>query len=226
MKLKNILIALFGINLVITVHEFGHWSMAHLFGVETPIFSIGFGPTIFSQKIGTTNFELAILPFGGYVEIAGMRHAEVGKEKTSFIYQPFWHKVLIMLGGIFYNIIFAFLIFIIVGLAPSSQAQAVEKTRARNLIGPIGIISIISRSYQYGWNFYWDTLAILSLNLAIFNLLPLPILDGGQLLIQTIEYAQKAQLSDSTYEMIMMITLFFMLFLFLRITRQDIKNPV
>ena len=237
MNLKNILIALIGINLVIAVHEFGHWTMAHLFGVETPTFSIGFGPTVLEKKIGTTNFELALFPLGGYVEILGMRHAVLGKEKASFATQPFSHKVLIMLGGILFNILFALLIFGIFGFTPripasektekaatEGEISQEQKTRKRDLIGPIGIIGIISRGYQYGAAVYWYILAILSLNLAIFNLFPLPILDGGQLLIQTIEQVRGKPFTDPIYDIIMFITLFFMIFLFLRITRQDIKN--
>ena len=118
MKIKNILIGLIGINLVITVHEMGHWSMCQLFGVETPTFSIGFGPTLLQKKIGSTNFVLALLPLGGYVEIAGMRHAPIGKEAESFVTQPFRNKVLIMLGGIIFNILFALLVFFMVGFPP------------------------------------------------------------------------------------------------------------
>lgn len=236
MNIKNILVALIGINLVITVHEFGHWSMCHLFGVETPTFSIGFGPTLLEKKIGDTNFILALLPLGGYVEIAGMRQAPVGKEASSFITQPFGHKVLIMLGGIIFNILFALIVFMFVGFAPKIPPKTFEleeestpseqPKKQSGLIGPVGIINLISRSYDYGMKFYWYILAILSLNLAIFNLLPLPILDGGQLLIQTIEYVRGAPFPEPLYEAIMMVTIFLMLLLFLGITRQDIKNPV
>lgn len=231
MKIKNIVIALIGINLVIAVHEFGHWTMAHLFGVETPTFSIGFGPTVLAKKICNTNFELALLPLGGYVEITGMRHVKIGKEQSSFVTQPFGHKMLIMLGGIIFNILFAFLIFGIIGFSPvppRTEEIIIEEqpktARKRDLIGPIGIIAIISKGFQYGWNFYWYILAILSLNLAIFNLLPLPVFDGGQLLIQTVEYVREKPFTDQTYDLIMFVTLFFMIFLFLQITRQDIKN--
>jgi regulator of sigma E protease len=53
--------------------------------------------------------------------------------------------------------------------------------------GPVKIISMISQSAQDGILIYLLLLALISINLALFNLIPVPILDGGQLLLATIE---------------------------------------
>ena len=231
MKLKNWLIGLLGINIVIAVHEAGHWTMAHLFGVETPEFSIGFGPKLLTKKIGTTDFVLAALPLGGFVEIEGMRHAEPGKEAVSFVTQPFKHKVLILLGGILFNILFAFLVFVRVGFPPLVLPRPREEIepptpqhQRRAFVGPLGIIRMASQSWMYGAQVYFYFLAILSLNLAIFNLFPLPILDGGQLLLIAVEAIRGSALPDVTYQIIMGITILLMLFLLLQVTRQDLRN--
>jgi regulator of sigma E protease len=108
-----------GIGLLITIHEFGHFIFCKLYGVKTPSFSIGFGPRLISKKIGDTVFSLSAIPLGGYVEIAGS--AEMGQgeqkdahltDKSSFATKPYWQKATIMLGGISFNLIFAYLIFI------------------------------------------------------------------------------------------------------------------
>lgn len=110
-----------GIALLIFIHECGHFIMCKVFGVRTPSFSIGFGPKIFSKKIGDTDFSISALPLGGYVEIAG--NIEMGQgnqveahatDEGSFAVKPFYQKFLIMIGGILFNIIFAYLVFIFV----------------------------------------------------------------------------------------------------------------
>ena len=241
-KIFNIAIVIIGINAVIAIHELGHWSMCHLFGVETPEFSIGFGPTILEHQFGTTKFVLAALPIGGFVEIAGMRHPQPGKEAVSFATQPYKHKVLIMLGGILFNIIFAFIIFMLIGFipphikqdpkiepaapepTPEPETLRQQKRPHSAVVGPLGIIKIASQSLDYGLPFYFYFLALLSLNLAIFNLFPIPMLDGGQLLISTIETARGALLPDELYSMIMSFTMFIMIFLLIYITRQDLRQ--
>jgi regulator of sigma E protease len=248
-KILNIIIVLIGINAVIAIHELGHWSMSHLFGVETPEFSIGIGPTLLSKQIGTTTFVLAALPIGGFVEILGMRHPAPGKESASFATQPYKHKALIMLGGILFNVLFAFIIFMLLGfeppLAPKNpkitqqehtpeESQELQNTttpqtnpqkRPRsNVVGPLGIINIALQSLDYGAQFYFYFLALLSLNLAIFNLFPLPLLDGGQLLLSTIETVRGVPIPDDLYSFIMSLTMVTMIFFLLYITRQDIRQ--
>lgn len=117
-KIIPIALSLAGLGLLITIHEFGHFFFCKLFKVNTPTFSIGFGPQIFQKKIGNTNFRLAIIPFGGYVEIAGL--AEVGQgnqehandtSENSFDKKWYWQKFFILIGGILFNLLFAYTIF-------------------------------------------------------------------------------------------------------------------
>ncbi len=120
-KLFSFLLALVGFGLLITVHELGHFLFCKLFSVHTPTFSIGMGPTLYSKKIGKTNFQLAAIPLGGYVEIAGYGEMGQGKQEEaestapdSFSQKPYWQKALIILGGIIFNILFAY--FVIFGI--------------------------------------------------------------------------------------------------------------
>lgn len=116
-RLLPYLYALIGFCLLIVVHELGHFFFCKLFNVYTPSFSIGFGPVLVQKKIGTTMFKLSALPFGGYVEIAG--NAEVGQGEQgfssyegsgSFKSKKYWKKLLIMLGGILFNLILAYIL--------------------------------------------------------------------------------------------------------------------
>ena len=50
----------------------------------------------------------------------------------------------------------------------------------KQVAGPIGIAQIARNALQRGWENYLSTLVLISINLGILNLLPIPILDGGQ----------------------------------------------
>lgn len=129
-KILPLLFSLLGFGILIAVHEFGHFFFCKLFNIHTPTFSIGFGPEIYKRKIGQTNFRLAAIPFGGYVEIAGL--AEIGQGdqshaqetgETSFANKSYWKKALVLLGGILFNILFAYLAFCFIFIAGNRSAQ-------------------------------------------------------------------------------------------------------
>jgi len=110
-----IVAGLIGINFLVGFHELGHFLFCKLFNIRTPTFSIGFGPVLASKKIGTTNFALSAIPLGGYVEIAGSAEIGQGEQKHahdtdahSFARKPYYQKLLVMLGGILFNLMFAY----------------------------------------------------------------------------------------------------------------------
>jgi regulator of sigma E protease len=74
----NILLAILGISALVIVHEGGHYLAARAFGMRVLRFSIGFGPTIakFQPKDSPTVFQVGLIPFMAYVQIAGMNPAE------------------------------------------------------------------------------------------------------------------------------------------------------
>ncbi len=137
------LYALAGFGLLITIHEFGHFIFCKIFGVHTPTFSIGMGPTIFRKKIGETNFRLALIPIGGYVEIGGL--AEVGQGdqahahdigSSSFSVKPYWQRFFILMGGILFNLIFAYFVFIglfLTGMPIQKEVELVVKSVSKEV---------------------------------------------------------------------------------------------
>jgi regulator of sigma E protease len=74
----NILLAILGISALVIVHEGGHYLAARAFGMRVLRFSVGFGPTIakFQPKNSPTVFQVGLIPFMAYVQIAGMNPAE------------------------------------------------------------------------------------------------------------------------------------------------------
>ncbi len=116
-KLFFLFEGIIGLGFIIAFHELGHFLFCKAFNIRVPSFSIGFGPKLFSKKIGGTEFSLSAIPLGGYVEIAGSAEVGQGEQKEahandegSFARKPYYQKLLVMLGGIAFNILFAYVV--------------------------------------------------------------------------------------------------------------------
>jgi regulator of sigma E protease len=110
---------LLSLSFLVAVHEFGHLLAAKYFGMRVEQFSIGFPPKIFSFKKGETEYALSAIPLGGYVKISGMIDESLDTEAMKLPPQPWefrakpaWQRLIVMLGGIFVNVIVGILIFI------------------------------------------------------------------------------------------------------------------
>ncbi len=106
----NILIVLIVLGILITVHELGHFLFAKLRNCKVLVFSIGFGPKIFKRNIGETEIRISLIPFGGYVKLFGESEEE-RDEKDSFFLKPYSTKVLVVTGGILFNLLFAWILY-------------------------------------------------------------------------------------------------------------------
>jgi len=73
------------------------------------------------------------------------------------------------------------------------------------IAGPIGIAEIAHSALQRGWEAYLSTLILISINLGILNLLPIPVLDGGQALLFLIEGVKRSPVSLRTREIVQQI---------------------
>jgi regulator of sigma E protease len=83
----------------------------------------------------------------------------------------------------------------------------------KQLAGPIGIAQIAHKAFESGWQTYLSTLVLISINLAILNLLPIPVLDGGQALLITVEGIKRSPLSLRTREIVQQVGVTFLLML-------------
>lgn len=109
--------------ILITIHEFGHFLAARAFKTRVEKFYLFFNPwfSIFKKKIGDTEWGLGWLPLGGYVKISGMIDESMDTEQMKqdpqpweFRSKPAWQRLIIMLGGIIVNLIFGYLVYILV----------------------------------------------------------------------------------------------------------------
>ena len=305
---------------VIAIHEFGHFAVAKLCGVQVNEFSIGMGPALWKKIHKGTQYTLRLLPVGGYVALEGEESPE-SQQAESQSEEPLippeertgkplneaavWQRMLVMAAGAFMNFVLGFAVLLVLiagrdgaitsrviyevkagarcgqtGLQAGDEVIAVngrhcfvandmvyelmrtesyqadftvkrngqtvelpavqfdtwqddrgethmslgftvygiEKTplsvlketgnsvlyysriiftslvdllRGResinDLSGPVGIVSAIGQAASYGWEDLLELLALITINLGIFNLLPFPALDGGKIVFLLIE---------------------------------------
>ena len=105
-KIASFIVLLGGL---IFVHELGHFLVAKLLGVKVVRFSIGFGPRLFGFRRGETDYQIAILPLGGYVKMAGDDPTEETAPEDrgrGFLEQAPWRRLLIAVAGPAANFVF------------------------------------------------------------------------------------------------------------------------
>lgn len=77
-----------------------------------------------------------------------------------------------------------------------------EKTISLSLVGPIGFVHFSSMIFSVGFNYFLNFLGTVAISLSFFNLLPIPVTDGGRFLMVLIEKIRKKQFSLETEERI------------------------
>jgi regulator of sigma E protease len=96
------------IGVMILIHELGHFWAARYFDVRVDAFSFGFGPRLFGYRRGETDFRFSLIPFGGYVKMAGEQPGdEAVSDPRGFLSKPRWQRLIIAFAGPFMNIILA-----------------------------------------------------------------------------------------------------------------------
>ena len=338
----TLLAAVFVFSAVIAIHEFGHFAVAKLCGVQVNEFSIGMGPVLLKKMHHGTQYSLRALPVGGFVALEGEESPESqqaeGEERSDLEERPLsqrsgadsspnggalngeevsqptgkplneapvWQRALIMAAGACMNFLLGFVVMAIVlaaqnepitsrviyavedgalcgqtGLEAGDKVLAVNGRRCfvandmlyelmrtedysasftvlrdgkkvelprvqfdtwqdedgethmslgftvygikktpvnvikeawnsvlyygriiftslmdllrgresiNDLSGPVGIVTAIGQAASYGWQDLLELLALITVNVGIFNLLPFPALDGGKVVFLFIE---------------------------------------
>jgi regulator of sigma E protease len=101
-----------------------------------------------------------------------------------------------------------------------------QRMSPRSLEGPIGIARLSGEAARAGWERLIELMAGISLNLGIFNLLPIPILDGGGILLLLIESVLRRDVSLVVKERIMQVGLVFLVLLFAFVMFNDIQKSL
>ncbi|MCK5943297.1 MAG: RIP metalloprotease RseP [Planctomycetes bacterium] len=115
MDIGSIVLAIFGIGLLIFLHEGGHFLAARAAGVRVEVFSLGFGPRVGGFVWRGTDFRLSAVPFGGYVMVAGQDPSDQRyPARVSLWSKSVGQRALFWSGGVLMNALFALIVFPIV----------------------------------------------------------------------------------------------------------------
>lgn len=94
----------------------------------------------------------------------------------------------------------------------------------KSLSGPIGIAKVVGQTSEYGYRALLTLVAVLSINLAIFNILPLPALDGGRMVVVIIETITKRKVPHKYYSIVNVIGFLLLMLLLVLVTIHDVTG--
>lgn len=103
---------------------------------------------------------------------------------------------------------------------------ATRRMSARSLAGPIGIAQISGEAYRRGLADFLMIISFISLQLGILNLLPIPILDGGQIFLLAVEGFMRRDLSLEIKERFVQVGIVFLLLIFVFVVYNDIVKTI
>ncbi len=332
------IITILALGLVIFIHEMGHLLAAKWSGIGASEFSVGMGPKLFGKRFGETEYNLRLLPIGGFVKIAGLddQDGPVPPE-LDFYQKPFLARLATIFAGPFMNLILGFVIFstifavyggnkmtskidfikpnspaALAGLHPGDIIQAVDTTPVtdakrdiirlirtshnhpltfkilrqsqvfttvitplgaipqvgitfatqsqayslpgaiqegffetgrqiqmvgltlkmlisgqaglKDLAGPVGILQMASMGFSRGFSIFLGIMGMISIGLGVANLFPLPVLDGGHIMLLCIEKIRGKRLAPKVEEWITNIGMGLLLALMLVIIGNDLLH--
>lgn len=124
------------LSVIVAIHEYGHYIVGRWCGIKADVFSLGFGPVLFARtdKHGT-RWQVAALPFGGYVKFMGDANAASGTasdtyeemppalKRQTMLGAPLWARTLTVAAGPVFNFILSILVF---GAIIMSQGKVAE----------------------------------------------------------------------------------------------------
>ena len=143
----TLIAALIVFSAVIAIHEFGHFTVAKLCGIQVNEFSIGMGPALWKKIYKGTQYSLRALPVGGYVALEGeespeSQQAEAARDEREAEDEnpvppeqrtgiplneaPVWQRVLVMVAGAFMNFVLGFVVLVI--LVAAQEGAITSKT--------------------------------------------------------------------------------------------------
>ena len=336
--MPNIAAAIIAFGVMIFCHELGHFLVAKRVGVTVHAFALGFGPRLVGFQRGGTQYAINLLPFGGYVRLAGEdldQSADPGSMRSKTV----WQRMAVVAAGPVMNLLLAVIIFsslalvqgVPVGVSnrigqlmsgwpaeaaglrpgdaivaidgvPMGDGQAVIDTIHRNpnktlrltverdgqrfevqvtsrldrrqnigligfrpesirermgldralwwglttvvqyigailaaigalfrtgqffeqLSGPVAAVSFLGEAAQVGAEAFLYTAALLSIMIGIFNLLPVPALDGGRFLFLVVEAFRRRPVDPKREGYIHLVGFALLILLLVTLTIRDI----
>ena len=112
--IESILLIIIGVllfELIVFVHEFGHFITAKKFGVKVNEFALGMGPKILKFQKGETLYSLRLFPIGGFCSMEG--EDSESQDDRSFNKKPVWQRMVIVVAGAVMNLLLGLVLMLI-----------------------------------------------------------------------------------------------------------------
>ena len=246
----NVIKIIFLLGFLIFIHEGGHFLVAKLCKVKVNEFAIGFGKTIWQKQGKETKYAIRMIPLGGFVSMEG--EVESSDVEGSFSKASVWKRMAIVVAGATVNILFGIIVYFIlmstIGIQFVNPAKDTFLNRiyygaigtwefilmlfesikvlftgglsADQMVGIVGISEVVATTA--GFANYIYLLAVISISLGITNLLPIPALDGGKILILLIEVIRRKPIKPETEATIQLLGFSILMALTIFVTYNDI----
>lgn len=198
----NYLAVLFILGMLILFHELGHFLAAKAAGIPVERFSIGFGPALLKKRVGMTEYRLSLFPLGGYILPAV-------RDQNEYFLIRIRKRMIFSLGGPAANLVVVLLLYALLNIIQSGftaysvliepfrqTAELMQKiilalsnlfTTQDSIMGIAGIMHQGGRYIGGNGTNAIKLALVLSANLAVINMLPLPAFDGGKIAFCFIE---------------------------------------
>lgn len=238
----NLIKIAFLLGFLIIIHEGGHFLVAKLCKVKVNEFAIGFGPILLQKQGRETKYVLRLIPLGGFVSMEG--EEERSDNEGSFSKASISKRIAIVLAGALVNIIFGLLVYFIIIASYTDISNALEALKLfgvsildslkmlvngtafkeEQLTGIVGISEIVVQTK--GIINYIYLISVISVSLGVTNLLPIPPLDGGKIVLLLIEGIRKKPLKENLEIQIQMAGFALMIALTIFVTYKDIVRII
>lgn len=246
----NAIKIIFLLGFLVIIHEGGHFLVAKMCKVKVNEFSIGFGKAIWKKQGKETLYSIRMIPLGGFVQMEG--ESVDSNDERAFTNVSIPKRIAIVSAGATVNILFGVIAYFIlistVGLRFADPAKDTILNRiyyggintgefivsifdsikmlftngvsVEQMTGPVGISQIVVQAS--GFANYIYILAVISVSLGVTNLLPIPALDGGKIILLIVEAIRRKKITLETEAKITLIGFSLLIALSLYVTYHDI----
>lgn len=134
----TIIYFIIALSSLVLIHEWGHFFIARRAGIRVEVFSIGFGPRLFSLSRGGTEYRISALPFGGYVKLFGedpvaeaegddAKAREIAQSPEAFSGKSIVARLLTVLAGPGMNLVLALVLMPVVFMIGRQQPAILDQ---------------------------------------------------------------------------------------------------
>ncbi len=179
-QIGNILLAILVLLLMITIHEFGHYTAGKLLKFKINEFSVGFGKALFSKtKKNGEVFSIRLIPLGGYCAFEG---EDTNNENAdSFNAQAPWKRLIVLFSGAFFNFLSAILLSVILlAVVGNGQVKVVSVDGINNSVEKLQVGDVITHANGEKLSFLNGGLSGITADVKIDEDIKLTIIRNGE----------------------------------------------